>query len=295
MSLDLTDNQEATVASVMTEDRPGLLRRTLRRPLVAACAVIFLLVLVTAAIGPLIVGDPNDFDALARLQGPSAAHWFGTDSYGHDMAVQVIYGARASLEVGILVGALSTVIGAVLGVTAAMFRLVDLILMRIVDGIMSFPIIVLALSLVAILGAGVSTVVISLTLVMVPSVTRVVRGRALVVSSMPMIDAARATGAGRVRILSTYVLPHCLTPLTVQAAIVFTNAILVESALSFIGAGLPPNVPSWGSSLAQSRGYLQTAWWMWTFPAAALLLTVLSANVVIDRVRDTLDPYAGRR
>lgn len=298
MTVDLTDEAvEAESAEAVQSEarRPGLLRQALRRPTVAISATVFLLILLTALIGPFLVGDPNKFNALQRLQAPSPEHWFGTDNNGRDMFTRVIHGTQASIYVGLGVCLLSTVIGALLGIAAASFSWVDSVLMRIVDGIMSFPIIVLALSMLAIMGSGFLTVIISLTIVLVPSMTRVVRGRAIVVSSTPMIDAARATGAGRVRIMATYVLPHSLTPLLVQAAIVFTSAVLVESALSFIGAGLPPDVPSWGGSLAQARGYLETAWWMWAFPAAALVLTVLSANLIIDGVRDTLDPHGKRR
>lgn len=293
MTVDVTELAQDAGGDV--DRRPGLLSEARRRPLIVAGCLVFVVVAATAAAGPLLVGDPSSFDAFARLQPPSADHWFGTDNVGRDIFTRVVHGARSSVTVGLVVCLLSTVIGAVLGITSAFFKPVDVVLMRIVDGIMSFPIIVLALSMMAILGSGMGTVIFSLTIVLVPQVTRVVRGRALVVAEMPMIDAARAVGAGRVRILLTYVLPHCLTPLMVQGALVFTSAVLVESALSFIGAGLPPSVPSWGATLAESRGYLQTAWWMWAFPGIALLITVLSANVVIDGVRDILDPYGKRR
>ncbi|MFC8845897.1 MULTISPECIES: ABC transporter permease [unclassified Micromonospora] len=290
-----TPSQGAVAEPTVGPHRYGALRQALRRPSILVAVSLFALVVATALVGPMVAGDPNAFDALQRLRAPGPGHPFGTDNLGRDVATRVLYGGRASLTVGFAVGLLSVTVGALVGIAAAMFRPVDLIVMRVVDGIMSFPVIVLALSMMAILGPGLNTVVTSLTIVLVPSVARVVRGRALVVSQLPMIDAARMVGAGRWRIMRTYVLPHCLTPVLVQAAIVFTTAVLIESALSFIGAGLPPDVPSWGASLAESRNYLQTAWWMWLFPGLALLLTVLSANVVIDGVRDILDPLGERR
>jgi peptide/nickel transport system permease protein len=257
-------------------------------------SVVLLLMVAVSFVGPVLAPDPNAFDALQRLLPPSWDHVFGTDNLGRDVAVRVIFGGQASLTVGLLVSAFAVLIGSMIGITAAMLRPVDLVVMRIIDGVMSFPIIVLALSLLAIFGPGVFTVVLALTIVMVPSVARVVRGRALVVYREPMIDTARIAGASQTRILFTYVLPHCLTPVMLQAGVVFTVAVLVESSLSFIGAGLPPTVPSWGAQLAESRNYLQTAWWMWVFPGTALLTTVLSANLVIDGIRDALDPRSGR-
>lgn len=268
--------------------------RLLRRPGVMIGGGLLLLIILTAVVGPPWAGDPNAFDALARLQPPSAAHPFGTDNLGREVAVRVLYGGRASLTVGLAVGLLSLLFGTLTGIAAAMFRPVDLVLMRFVDGVMSFPVIVLALSMVAILGPGLGTLITSLTIVLAPSVARNVRGRALVVSQLPMIDAARSAGAGPVRIMLRHVLPHCFSTVLVQAAIIFSSAVLIESGLSFIGAGLPADQPSWGSSLADSRNYLQSAWWMWLFPGLALLATVLSANVVIDSVRDELDPHRER-
>lgn len=268
----------------------GLLKKLLHRPATAGAMAFFALMVLAAAAAPLIVGDPNSFVASARLQPPSLAHWFGTDNLGRDGLARVVYGARASLLVGAITCIFTTVIGTAVGIAAGMFRPVDLVVMRIVDGVMSFPVIVLALALMAILGPGLVTVVISMVVVFFPGVARVVRSTALVVSELPMIDAAKSAGAGRSRVFFRYVLPHCTTPVLVQTAIVFTAAVLVESALSFIGAGLPPDVPSWGAALAESRSYLGSAWWMWCFPGLALIGTVLAVNIVIDASRDFLDP-----
>ncbi|MFT4234467.1 MAG: ABC transporter permease [Microbacterium sp.] len=279
--------------------RPRMSRRgwrKLRRYPFALVALGALILIAGAAIAaPAIAGDPNVFVAVERLQSPSFSHLFGTDNLGRDVFSRTVFGARASLTVGVVTAVITSAVGISIGILAAMFHWVDLVVMRIVDGVMSFPIIVLALSMTAILGSGLGTVILALVIVFFPSMTRVVRSAALVASELPMVDAARAVGAGTRRIFLRYVLPQCTTPVLVQAAVTFTTAVLVESALSFIGAGLPPNVPSWGAALSDARTYLSTAPWMWGFPGLALIITVLSMNVVIDAARDILDPRKGDR
>lgn len=274
---------------------PAIWRRLLARPAAAASLVLLVVVAGVALVAPAIAADPNAFVATDRLVGPSSSHLFGTDNYGRDVFSRTVYGARASLTVGLVTAVIAAAVGTVIGILASMFHWVDAIVMRIVDGIMSFPIIVLALSMTAILGPSLQTVIMAMTIVFVPGMARVVRSAALVASELPMIDAARAVGAGSPRIFRVYILSQCLTPILIQTAIVFTAAVLVESALSFIGAGLPPDVPSWGASLSDSRSYLANAPWMWGFPGASLVLTVLSMNLLIDDLRDVLDPRkAGR-
>lgn len=288
-----TDTVEQEAAHVVAP--PRVLTRLLRRP-AAVCALVILIVMAGASLlAPAITGDPNAFVATDRLKPPSLTQLFGTDNLGRDVYSRTVYGAQASLTAGILTALITTALGVVIGVLAGMFRWFDAIVMRIVDGVMSFPIIVLALSMTAILGPGLGTVILAMVIVFVPGMTRVVRSTALVASGLPMVDAARAIGAGGARIFWKYVLPQCSTPILVQAAITFTAAVLVESALSFIGAGLPPDVPSWGASLSEARNYLTTAPWMWGFPGLALILTVLSMNILIDNVRDIMDPRAGGR
>jgi peptide/nickel transport system permease protein len=292
MTVPTTTSIEAAAARTV---RPRLWRRLLHRP-IAVVALILLLVMAGAALlAPVLAGDPNAFVAVERLRPPSATHIFGTDNLGRDVYSRTVFGAQASLTVGVVTAAITTAIGVVLGILAGMFRWFDAIVMRIVDGVMSFPIIVLALAMTAILGPGLGTVILAMTIVFVPGMTRVVRSSALVASELPMVDSARAIGAGSVRVFWRYILPQATTPVLVQAAITFTTAVLVESALSFIGAGLPPNVPSWGASLSEARSYLTSAVWMWGFPGLALILTVLAMNIVIDNVRDILDPRAGGR
>jgi peptide/nickel transport system permease protein len=283
--------EEASVVS----GNPRLWRRLLRRPVAVAALVVLIVMAGAALLAPVIAGDPNAFVALERLKPPSLQHIFGTDNLGRDVYSRTVYGAQSSLTVGLVTAVITTVVGSILGILAGMFRWFDAVVMRIVDGVMSFPIIVLALAMTAILGPGLGTVILAMVIVFVPGMTRVVRSSALVASELPMVDAARAIGAGSTRVFLRYILPQCTTPVLVQAAITFTTAVLVESALSFIGAGLPPNVPSWGASLSEARNYLTTAPWMWGFPGLALVLTVLAMNLVIDNVRDILDPRAGGR
>jgi peptide/nickel transport system permease protein len=274
---------------------PRLWRRLLRRPTAVAALAVLIAMAGAALLAPAIAGDPNAFVATDRLRPPSLQHIFGTDNVGRDVYARTVYGAQSSLTVGLVAAIITTVVGSVLGILAGMFRWFDAVVMRIVDGVMSFPIIVLALAMTAILGPGLGTVILAMAIVFVPGMTRVVRSSALVASELPMVDAARAIGAGTTRVFLRYILPQCTTPVLVQAAITFTTAVLVESALSFIGAGLPPNVPSWGASLSEARSYLTTAPWMWGFPGLALVLTVLAMNLLIDHVRDILDPRAGGR
>lgn len=269
--------------------------RLVRRPSASWALVVLVLIVVAAIVGPFLVNDPNAFAASERLQAPSLLHLFGTDNYGRDVFARVVYGARASLSVGLISGVGATALGTLVALLASMFRPVDLIVMRVVDGVMSFPVLVLALAMVAILGTGLVTLNACLIIVLFPTVTRVVRSTALVVAELPMIEAARATGASQGRILLRYILPSCVTPILVQGALVFTIAILMEAALDFIGAGLPPDIPSWGSSIAAAQSYLSTAPWMWIFPGIALVATVLSTNIIIDNIRDLVDPRQAER
>lgn len=269
------------------------LRRLVRRPVAIVAMGLLLAMMGGALAAPIIAGDPNAFTATDRLLAPSFEYLFGTDNLGRSVFSRTVWGARASMIVGLVTASVATFAGVLFGILAGMFRWFDLIVMRIVDGVMSFPTIVLALSMTAILGPGLSTVVLALVIVFIPGMARVVRSTALVAAELPMVDSARAVGASHFRILVRYVLPQCYTPILVQAAIIFTTAVLVESALSFIGAGLPPNVPSWGAALSEGRNYLTRAPWMWGFPGAGLVLTVISMNVLIDNLRDIMDPRFG--
>jgi len=234
-------------------------------------------------------------DPTARLQAPSAQHWFGTDNLGRDVFSRVIYGSRASVGVGVSVATAAVGAGAILGLLTGYYRWADAILMRFVDGLMSFPGLVLAIALVGVLGPGIGAVVIALSLVYAPRVARVVRGSALVVKDQTMVEAARQMGASSPYILIRHIAPHCLSPIIVQASFIFSYAVLGEAALSFLGVGVPPSTPTWGNVLTEARAYLQQAWWMAVFPGLIIVVTVLALNLVGDTLRDFFDPKLRRR
>ena len=288
--------ESAPAAEPASSDRkPSVLRKVFRRPSVIVASSVLAAVILLALASPWILPDPAAIIGEHRLQPPQKGLWFGGDNFGRDVLSRVLAGARSSLLVGVLTAVAAVFVGTSIALLSSMFRRVDLILMRIVDGIMAFPVIVLALSMLAILGPGLKTIIICLVIVMSPGVTRVVRSTALVVAELPMIESARVLGASNLRILTKYILPSCVTPILIQSGIIFTVAIIIESGLSFIGAGLPPDVPSWGDSLATSRNYLDTAWWLWVFPGLALVTVVFAVNTVIDAMRDAFDPRNAER
>ncbi len=270
--------------------KESTLQRLFQRKVVVVASIVLATIATLAILSPWVIADPNAIVGTDRLLPPSETYWFGTDNFGRDAFARVVVGAKSSMYVGAITALVATTLGTFIAILSSMFPRIDLILMRLVDGIMGFPILVLALSMLAILGPGIQTVVLCLIIVMFPGVTRIVRSTALVVAESPMIESARAIGASNWRIMRKYILPACVTPILIQAAIIFTVAIIVESGLSFIGAGLPPEVPSWGDSLATARNYLDTAWWLWVFPGAALVAVVLSVNLIVDALRDIFDP-----
>jgi peptide/nickel transport system permease protein len=275
---------------VSSSTKESTLQRLFQRKVVVVASIVLATIATLAILSPWVIADPNAIVGTDRLLPPSETYWFGTDNFGRDAFARVVVGAKSSMYVGAITALVATTLGTFIAILSSMFPRIDLILMRLVDGIMGFPILVLALSMLAILGPGIQTVVLCLIIVMFPGVTRIVRSTALVVAESPMIESARAIGASNWRIMRKYILPACVTPILIQAAIIFTVAIIVESGLSFIGAGLPPEVPSWGDSLATARNYLDTAWWLWVFPGAALVAVVLSVNLIVDALRDIFDP-----
>ena len=284
---------ELSVGSVSSTRRSTTwLRRVLLRDAASAVGVILLVTLGLAAVlAPWISGyDPNQAQPAVRLQGPSGDHWFGTDNLGRDVFSRVVYGARASLGVGaaVVLGAVGA--GAFLGLVTGYYRRADAVLMRLLDGLMAFPGLVLAICLVGVLGPGVWTVVLALTIVYAPRVARVVRGSAIVLKDQPMVEAARQMGAGSPYIVARHVAPHCLSPIIVQGSFIFSYAVLGEAALSFLGVGVPPSIPTWGNILTDARTYLQQAWWMAVAPGVFIFVAVLALNLVGDSLRDYFDP-----
>ncbi len=267
-----------------------LLRVFTRRKIVAVGTVLVLFIAAVGIVLPFFAVDPGRMDVAARLRAPSAMHWFGTDDLGRDVFARVVYGARLSLLVGVAVVAFSFVIGMTGGLSAGYFRGLDNVIMRIMDGLMAFPAIILAIALMASLGPSVTNVIVAIGVVYSPRVARVVRGSVLVIRETAYVEAARALGLTHVWIILRHVLPNCLSPVIVQGSFVFAAAVLTEAALSFLGVGVPPYVPSWGNILSEGRLYLQQAPWLVLYPGAAIMLTILGLNLLGDGVRDLLDP-----
>jgi peptide/nickel transport system permease protein len=247
-------------------------------------------VLVVGLLAPLLAGDPLRMDVARRLTAPGQAYWLGTDDVGRDVWSRVVYGARLSLLVGTAVVALSFVVGLACGLTAGYYRRLDNAVMRVMDGLMAFPAIILAIALMASLGPSVLNVIVAIGVVYAPRVARIVRGSVLVIRETAYVEAARALGAPDTLVLARHVLPNCLSPVIVQASFVFAAAVLTEAALSFLGVGVPPYVPSWGNILADGRLYLQQAPWLVLYPGGAIMLTIFGLNLLGDGLRDVLDP-----
>jgi peptide/nickel transport system permease protein len=269
---------------------PLALRVLTRRKIVLVGLMLVVLTALVGALAPVIAGNPTRMDVSARLLNPGSAHWFGTDDLGRDVFARVVYGARLSLVVGVAVVGFALAIGLTAGLAAGYFRRLDNVIMRVMDGLMAFPAIVLAIALMASLGPSVTNVIVAIGVVYTPRVARVVRGSVLVVRETAYVEAARALGLTDVWIILRHVLPNCLSPVIVQGSFVFAAAVLTEAALSFLGVGVPPYVPSWGNILSEGRLYLQQAPWLVLYPGAAIMITILGLNLLGDGVRDLLDP-----
>jgi len=239
--------------------------------------------------------DPQVLSPAQRLKPPSSEHWFGTDMLGRDVYSRVIYGARISLTVGIAVATLSIGIGLAIGLVTGFLRWLDAIVMRVMDGLMSIPSVLLAIALMALTKASVGNVIIAITIAEVPRVVRLVRSLVLSLREQPFVDAAIAAGTNLPLILLRHILPNTVAPLLVQGTYICASAMITEAILSFIGAGTPPNVPSWGNIMAEARSLFQIAGYLIFFPGVFLSLTVLAVNLLGDGMRDALDPRLARR
>lgn len=257
--------------------------------------VLLVIVSIIAIVAPWISGDAQLIVVHDRMQGPSANHWFGTDSLGRDVYARSVHGTRVSLMVGMIVALSTAVIGTVTGLVSGYVRRLDAVIMRFMDGLMAIPTILLGLSLVAVLGPSLQNVIIAIIVVDTPRMVRVVRGSVLSIREQTYVEAARAIGAPVWRILFKHIAPNTIAPTTIQATYIFAVAILTEASLSFLGAGLPPTLPSWGNIMSEGRQYVQAAVWITFFPGLLLSITVLSVNLVGDGFRDLLDPRLRRR
>jgi peptide/nickel transport system permease protein len=267
-----------------------------RHPTIAVGGTLVAIMVLIAIFAPFLgTKDPTSLAPARRTREPSAQWWFGTDMLGRDVYSRTIYGARVSLIVAVGAAVLSVGIGLAIGLVAGFTRWVDAIVMRIMDGLMSIPAILIAIALMALSRASLQNVILAITVAEVPRVTRLVRSVVLTLREQPFVEAAIAGGAGQIRILWRHVLPNAVAPVLVQGTYVAASAMITEAILSFIGAGTPPNIPSWGNIMAEGRTLFQVAYYVVLFPGIMLSITVLAINLLGDGMRDALDPRLAQR
>lgn len=276
--------------------RRGVLGFLRNNPTVAIGGTLLLVLVLIGIFAPYLwTVDPTALAPAKRLRAPSPEHWFGTDALGRDVYSRVIYGTRVSLTVGLSVAWLATLAGLAIGLVSGFVRWADGIIMRIMDGLMSIPPILLAIALMALTRGSVGNVIMAITVAEIPRVSRLVRGVVLSLREQAYVDAAVASGTRTPMIILRHILPNTLAPMLVQATYVCASAMIVEAILSFIGAGTPPTIPSWGNIMAEGRALWQVKPYIVFFPAAFLSLTVLAVNLVGDGLRDALDPRMAKR
>ena len=275
----------------------GRVRTFIRRhPTIALGGTLVTIMLLVAILAPYLwTVDPTALAPAKRTREPSALYWFGTDMLGRDVYSRVLYGTRVSLLVGFSVATLAALIGMTIGLISGFVRGADAIIMRVMDGMMSIPPILLAIALMALTRGSVRNVIISITIAEIPRFSRLVRGVVLSLREQPYVEAAIASGTRVPMIIFRHILPNTLAPLTVQATFICASAMITEAILSFIGAGTPPIIPSWGNIMAEGRALWQVKPYIVFFPAIFLSLTVLSVNLLGDGLRDALDPRLAKR
>jgi peptide/nickel transport system permease protein len=279
-------------AAAVPRRRPkSLVRRLTEHRLFMTGFVLFCLMLGMAIAADLLaLHDPVAVRARNRFRAPSLAHPFGTDNFGRDIFSRVVYGARLSIQIGFVTVLLTAILGTACGIAAGYFRRLDNLIMRVMDALMAFPALLLAIAITAALGPSAFNVVVALAAVYTPRTARVVRASVLVVREADYVHAARAVGAGHLRIMVQHILPNSMAPLVVQLTFVFAYAVIAEAVLSFLGMGPPPPSPSWGNIIAEGKDYIREASWIALFPGLAIAITVLGLNLLGDGLRDVLDP-----
>jgi peptide/nickel transport system permease protein len=267
------------------------IRSLIRRKIALTGAGVVVLIVVMALFSPLIAThDPMGLDPAVRLQGPSAAHWFGTDHFGRDLYSRVVYGARLTLIGGMGVVLYSVLLGVAIGVLSGYYRHFGFVAMRLVDVVMSFPALLLALAFLAILGPGLTNVIIAVGINFLTRTARIIFGLTLKLKEEVFVEAVRSIGASNARILLRHILPNLMSPLIVQATFTFAFCLLQIASLDFLGVGVPPQIPSWGNMISEGRIYITRAPGVLLFPGVFIVLTVLAFNLVGDVLRDNLDP-----
>ena len=289
--LALLDRPSTPAQDALRATRPRWLRLLARDSGALTGGFIVGAVVVLALVGPAVTAyDQAQVDPMNRLLPPSARHWIGTDTFGRDVLTRMLYGARVSLLVGLVTMIVTTVLGAVLGLIAGYVKAADGAILRIMDGFMAFPSLLLAICIMAALGARTGNVIAALSVVYLPRVARLARGQVLVVRELMYVEAARAMGAGAARIIFRHTLPNSVSPLIVQGSFTFALAVITEASLSFLGAGVPAEVPAWGNMLQDGVRVMAVAPWLSVMPGLAIAVTVLGLNLLGDGLRDCLDP-----
>lgn len=279
------------VLSEKSSETRLFVRRLLRRRTVAFGLFVLVLFVLLAVLAPLIAPyAPGKLSISNRLTAPNSTYFFGTDEFGRDVFSRTLYAGRLSLLVGAAVVLLASFVGIILGLLAGFFQRLDAPITRLIDAMMAFPDILLAIALVAALGPSLTTVIVALSIVYAPRLARVVRASTLVIRELPYIEASRALGISTPHIMTRHVLRNLLSPILVQGTFLFASAMLAEAGLSFLGLGVSPEIPTWGTMIASGRQYVGQADWMTLFPGFAIILAVLSLQMVGDGLRDMLDP-----
>jgi peptide/nickel transport system permease protein len=291
-------NAAAAMPDILPPVKPkkGFIGFLRRNPTIAIGGFLVLLMVFVAVFAPfLFTKDPTALAPVLRTREPSAQWWFGTDMLGRDVYSRVLYGTRVSLTVGFSVAILASLAGLTIGLISGFIRVADSIIMRVMDGMMSIPPILLAIALMALTRGSVGNVILAITIAEIPRVSRLVRGVVLSLREQPYVDAAVASGTRTPMIILRHILPNTLAPLTVQATYICASAMITEAILSFIGAGTPPIIPSWGNIMAEGRALWQVKPYIVFFPAVFLSITVLAVNLLGDGLRDALDPRMAKR
>jgi len=282
-------------APAAEQPKQGLWTFTKRNPTIVIGGLLMVLLVAIALGAPWIAGDPLRLNPINRLRPPSERFWFGTDQFGRDVFSRTIYGTRVSLVVGFSVATAASLLGLLIGMLCGFYKMVDAIVMRVMDGIMAIPSILLAIALITLTRPGLAVVIAAIVIPEIPRIVRLVRSVVLSLRAQPFIEAAIAGGTRTPKLLFRHILPNTLAPLIVQATYISASAILTEAGLSFLGVGVPPEIPSWGNIIAQGRSFFLIAPWSILIPGVFLAVMVLGVNMLGDGLRDRLDPRLARR
>ena len=287
-----TEELSTVKQTLKKEQRRLFWRRLWSNKMMMFGGIVVIFLTLIALIGPYLVQyDPYEMEVSNRLQPMSSDHLLGTDEFGRDLLTRIAYGAKVTMGVGFAVAFFASLAGMIVGLYASYYKTLDHILMRICDGLMAIPGVLLAIALMAALGPSTNNVIIALSIVFTPYTARIIRSSAIVVREQTYIEAMRAQGASSFRIIWGHIMPNTISPLVVQATFVFADSIITEAALSFLGAGVPAPDPSWGNILYDGKLVIFNAWWMTVFPGLMVVLAVLGLNLLGDGLRDLIDPH----